>query len=68
MATEDMLTKLPLATFELPQWLVQPAVRSCRLFNTARFHVLRRTDAPPRAGREGRTDAGPGRKAPLADH
>jgi hypothetical protein len=35
MSTEDMLTELPLATFELPQWLVQPAVRSCRLFNTA---------------------------------
>ena len=34
MSTEDMLTELPLATFELPQWLVQPAVRSCRLFNS----------------------------------
>jgi hypothetical protein len=30
-----MLAELPLTTFELPQWLVQPAVRSCRLFNTA---------------------------------
>jgi hypothetical protein len=34
MSTEDMLTELPLATFELPQWLLQPAVRSCRLFNS----------------------------------
>src|SRR5580704_19390966 len=25
----------PLLTFELPKWLVEPAVRSCRLFNTA---------------------------------
>jgi hypothetical protein len=30
-----MLAEPPLTTFELPQWLVQPAVRSCRLFNTA---------------------------------
>src|ERR1700755_1100765 len=27
--------ELPLAAFEVPQWLVEPAVRSCRLFNTA---------------------------------
>src|SRR5262249_58461032 len=26
---------LPLAASELPKWLVEPAVRSCRLFNTA---------------------------------
>ena len=26
---------LPLAAFELPTWFVEPAVRSCRLFNTA---------------------------------
>src|SRR6201987_2027092 len=26
--------ELPLTTFELPKWLVEPAVRSCRLFNT----------------------------------
>ena len=26
---------LPLTAFELPKWLVEPAVRSCRLFNTA---------------------------------
>jgi hypothetical protein len=24
-----------LKLFELPEWLVEPAVRSCRLFNTA---------------------------------
>ena len=38
MATrDDPLTKiaeLPLTTFELPKWLIEPAVRSCRLFNT----------------------------------
>ena len=27
--------ELPLKAFELPKWLVEPAVRSCRLFNTA---------------------------------
>jgi hypothetical protein len=27
--------ELPLPAFELPKWLVEPAVRSCRLFNTA---------------------------------
>src|SRR6201990_370848 len=27
--------ELPLAAFEVPQWLVEPAVRSCRMFNTA---------------------------------
>ena len=27
--------ELPLTAFELPQWLVEPAVRSCRMFNTA---------------------------------
>jgi hypothetical protein len=35
---EDPPTKiaeLPLTAFELPKWLVEPAVRSCRLFNTA---------------------------------
>jgi hypothetical protein len=26
---------LPLTAFELPKWLVEPAVRSCRLFNSA---------------------------------
>jgi len=31
---EDRPTKLPLPAFELPKWLVEPAVRSCRLFNT----------------------------------
>jgi hypothetical protein len=29
------ISELPLTAFELPQWLVEPAVRSCRLFNTA---------------------------------
>jgi hypothetical protein len=35
---DDPLTKiaeLPLPAFELPNWLIEPAVRSCRLFNTA---------------------------------
>jgi hypothetical protein len=30
----DEISKLPLTDFELPHWLVEPAVRSCRLFNT----------------------------------
>ena len=39
MATQDDSpsngAELPLTAFELPKWLVEPAVRSCRLFNTA---------------------------------
>jgi hypothetical protein len=38
MAQDDPRTNiagLPLTAFELPKWLVEPAVRSCRLFNTA---------------------------------
>ena len=39
MATQDdpptNIAGLPLNAFELPKWLVEPAVRSCRLFNTA---------------------------------
>src|SRR6516225_11154413 len=38
MATPDHPSnsaELPLTAFELPTWLVGPAVRSCRLFNTA---------------------------------
>jgi hypothetical protein len=39
MATKDdpptKIAELPLRAFELPKWLVEPAVRSCRLFNTA---------------------------------
>ena len=39
MATKDnpsnKIAELPLTAFELPKWLVEPAVRSCRLFNTA---------------------------------
>ena len=39
MATQDDSpskgAELPLTAFELPTWLVEPAVRSCRLFNTA---------------------------------
>ena len=39
MATQDdpptKIAELPLTAFELPTWLVEPAVRSCRLFNTA---------------------------------
>jgi len=39
MAKEDdpitVIDDLSLPAFELPKWLVEPAVRSCRLFNTA---------------------------------
>ena len=39
MKTQDdpptKIAELPLTAFELPTWLVEPAVRSCRLFNTA---------------------------------
>jgi hypothetical protein len=39
MVTQDdpptKIAELPLTPFELPKWLVEPAVRSCRLFNTA---------------------------------
>src|SRR6266550_6192911 len=39
MARQDdpptKIAELPLTAFELPIWLVEPAVRSCRLFNTA---------------------------------
>lgn len=36
MATSDhSSTGLSPAVFEIPKWLVEPAVRSCRLFNTA---------------------------------
>src|SRR6516162_3655634 len=39
MATPDdspkKIPELQLTAFELPKWLVEPAVRSCRLFNTA---------------------------------
>jgi len=38
VATQDDPTtkiELPLRAFELPKWLIEPAVRSCRLFNTA---------------------------------
>src|SRR5262245_32836809 len=39
MKTQDdpptKIAELPLTAFELPKWLVEPAVRSCRLFNTA---------------------------------
>jgi hypothetical protein len=34
MATQDH-SSTGLSVFEIPQWLVEPAVRSCRLFNTA---------------------------------
>jgi hypothetical protein len=30
----SMIAELPLTAFELPKWLVEPTVRSCRLFNT----------------------------------
>jgi hypothetical protein len=39
MATRDgppaNISELPLKAFELPEWLVEPAMRSCRRFNTA---------------------------------
>src|SRR5437773_6378701 len=39
VATQDdppiKIAELPLTAFELPKWLVEPAVRACRLFNTA---------------------------------
>jgi hypothetical protein len=36
MAEQDgRSADVPLAAFELPKWLVEPAVRSCRLYNTA---------------------------------
>jgi len=37
VATQDIprSTIADLALFKIPQWLVEPAVRSCRLFNTA---------------------------------
>src|SRR3984893_17330932 len=44
MATQDnppnKIAELPLTAFELPKWLVEPAVRSCRLFNTALYFVF----------------------------
>src|ERR1700737_1767820 len=44
MATQDnptnKIAELPLTAFELPRWLVAPAVRSCRLFNTALHFVF----------------------------
>jgi hypothetical protein len=62
---EDLPTnvpELPLKSYELPDWLVEPAVRSCRLFNTAldfMFYdvptlraALREKDAPMRAKHE----------------
>jgi hypothetical protein len=64
MATKDnpsnKIAELPLTAFELPKWLVEPAVRSCRLFNTALDFVfydvstlraaLAEKDAPMQAG------------------
>ena len=51
--------ELPLTVFELPKWLIEPAVRSCRLFNTALDFIfydvptlraaLAEKDAPMRA-------------------
>jgi hypothetical protein len=63
MATQDdpptKIAELPLTAFEFPKWLVEPAVRSCRLFNTALDFVfydvptlraaLREKDAPMQA-------------------
>jgi hypothetical protein len=48
MATQDnppnKIAELPLTAFELPKWLVEPAVRSCRLFSRQGVVVL--IDAP----------------------
>jgi hypothetical protein len=66
MATQDdplsSTAELPLVAFELPKWLVEPAVSSCRLFNTALDFIfydvptlraaLREKDAPMRARHE----------------
>ena len=66
MATQDdpptNIAELMLKAFELPEWLVEPAVRSCRLFNTALDFVfydvstlraaLGEKDAPMRARHE----------------
>ncbi len=62
---EDLPTNVaefPLKSYELPDWLVEPAVRSCRLFNTAldfMFYdvptlrvALHEKDAPMRARHE----------------
>jgi len=56
------IPELPLKSYELPDWLVEPAVRSCRLFNTALDFVfydvstlraaLHEKDAPMRAKHE----------------
>ena len=36
VATQDDRSNLSaLAAFEIPKWLIEPAVRSCRVFNTA---------------------------------
>jgi hypothetical protein len=53
------ISELPLTVFELPKWLVEPAVRSCRLFNSALDFIfydvpmlraaLAEKDAPMRA-------------------
>ena len=53
------IAELPLTAFELPKWFVEPAVRSCRLFNTALDFIfydvptlraaLAEKDAPMRA-------------------
>ena len=66
MATPDdpptNIAEFLLKAFELPEWLVEPAVRSCRLFNTALDFVfydvpalrtaLSEKDAPMRARHE----------------
>src|SRR5262249_28052707 len=48
------IAELPLTAFELPKWLVEPAVRSCRLFNTALdfifYGVPALCPAPPEKG------------------
>ena len=68
MATQDdtptKIAELPLPAFELPKWLVEPAVRSCRLFNTALDFIfydvptlraaLAEKDAPMQAGAKSR--------------
>jgi hypothetical protein len=52
------ISELPLTAFELPKWLVEPAVRSCRLFNTALDFVFYDVPIARRTVREGSDDAG----------
>ena len=58
MATQDH-SPVGLSLFEIPKWLVEPAVRSCRLFNTALDFIF--YDVPTLraglAGKDGQMEA-----------